>query len=105
MLLCRGGGFVIEMHLQITLSGEMAEMVRAKVESGEYASASEVVLEGLRALRAQEHAFDNWMGEEVAPDLEAIKADPNRGLTPEQVKAKLADVYRSLADDTCRVCR
>ena len=37
--------------LRVTLPEDMAQMVKAKVESGEYASESEVIGEGLRALR------------------------------------------------------
>ena len=33
-------------QMSITLTHEMAEMVRAKVESGEYASESEVIRDG-----------------------------------------------------------
>ena len=38
-------------QFSITLPHEMAEMVRTKVESGEYASESEVIRDGLRALQ------------------------------------------------------
>ena len=38
-------------QFSVTLPNEMAAEVRAKVASGEYASESEVIREGLRALR------------------------------------------------------
>jgi putative addiction module CopG family antidote len=38
-------------QLSITLPHEMAELVRSKVESGAYASESEALRDGLRALQ------------------------------------------------------
>jgi antitoxin ParD1/3/4 len=42
--------------LSITLPRTMAEMVKAKVTSGEYASDSEVIRDGLRMLSARDMA-------------------------------------------------
>ena len=39
-------------QLSITLPNEMADIVKAKVRAGEYASESEVIRDGLRALMA-----------------------------------------------------
>jgi antitoxin ParD1/3/4 len=47
--------------LSITLPVEMAQMVKDKVSSGEYASESEVIRAGLRALSAQNAAIDRWL--------------------------------------------
>ena len=44
-------------QLSVTLPNEMAREVAAKVASGEYASESEVIREGLRALSAREKAL------------------------------------------------
>ena len=46
--------------LTITLPEEMARAVKARVASGAYASDSEVIREGLRALIAQEHAVERY---------------------------------------------
>jgi len=40
-------------QFSVTLPNEMADMVRGKVASGEYASESEVIRDGLRALQAR----------------------------------------------------
>ncbi len=64
--------------LSITLPIEMAEMVKAKVASGEYASESEVIRDGLRTLAARDAAVDRWLREQVAPAYAAYKADPTR---------------------------
>ncbi len=77
-------------QLSITLPHEMAEMVRTKVESGEYASESEVIRDGLRALQLHERALESWLREEVAPAYDAMKADPSRAVSSEKVRASLA---------------
>jgi putative addiction module CopG family antidote len=82
-------------QLSITLTHEMAEMVRAKVESGEYASESEVVRDGLRALQAHQRALDVWLRENVAPAYDAMKADPSRAVSTVKVRASLAAARKS----------
>ncbi len=43
-------------QFSVTLPNDMAAEVRAKVASGDYASESEVIRDGLRALRARDRA-------------------------------------------------
>jgi putative addiction module CopG family antidote len=76
-------------QLSITLPNEMAEMVRAKVESGEYASESEVIRDGLRSLRARDLVFERWLQEQVAPAHDALARDPRRAIAVDDVKADL----------------
>lgn len=66
--------------LSITLPLEMAEMVKAKVASGEYATESEVIRDGLRTLVARDAAVERWLREDVAPAYDAHKADPTRAV-------------------------
>jgi antitoxin ParD1/3/4 len=72
----------------------MAEMVKSKVASGEYATESEVIRGGLRTLAARDAAVDRWLRDEVAPAYYAHKADPtwavslDEGMT--QVRAEIA---------------
>jgi putative addiction module CopG family antidote len=82
-------------QLSITLTHEMAQMVRSKVESGEYASESEVIRDGLRALQFHERALDTWLREQVAPAYDAMKADPSRAVSVEKVRASLAAARKS----------
>jgi len=70
--------------LSITLPLDMAEMVKAKVASGEYASESEVIRDGLRTLAAQDAAVDRWLRDEVVEAYDAHKADPTRTVTLEE---------------------
>lgn len=77
-------------QLSITLPNEMAQMVKAKVSSGEYATESEVVRQGLRALQAQERALENWLHTEVVAAYDELKANPASGIPIEEVRARLA---------------
>lgn len=85
-------------QLSITLPKEMAQLVKDKVSSGEYASDSEVIRDGLRALMARDAALEKWLRDEVVPAYEAMKADPSRGLTVEQVRASLAAAHQAAID-------
>ena len=77
-------------QFSITLPKDMADMVKAKVQTGEYASESEVIRDGLRALLARERAVEDWLREQVGPAYDALKADPASAVTAEQVRARLA---------------
>jgi putative addiction module CopG family antidote len=74
-------------QLSVTLPNEMAAQVRAKVASGEYASESEVIREGLRALNARDRALDDWLRAQALPAYDAYRADPSRGLSLDEVRA------------------
>jgi len=64
-------------QMSITLPIEMAQAVKAKVASGEYASESEVIRDGLRVLLARDQAVENWLQGEVAKACDALKAKPS----------------------------
>jgi len=78
-------------QFSITVPNEMADMIRAKVQSGEYASESEVIRDGLRALQARDRLLEKWIRDEVVPAYDAMKADPSRGIPIEDVRARLAE--------------
>ena len=84
-------------QLSVTLPNEMAAQVRAKVASGEYASESEVIRDGLRALQARDKAVEHWLRHEVAPAYDAMKADPSRARSVADVRASLAVAHRRAA--------
>jgi putative addiction module CopG family antidote len=77
-------------QMSITLPNDMAEEVKAKVRSGEYASESEVIRDGLRALMARDRAVESWLLNQVGPAYDALKADPSRAVSADQVRASLA---------------
>ena len=81
-------------QLSVTLTNKMADMVREKVASGEYASESEVLRDGLRALEARNAAVERWLRNEAIPTYEAYLADPS-AVTPldqvfDELDARLA---------------
>lgn len=82
-------------QLSITLPNDMAEMVRGKVEAGEYASESEVIRDGLRILAARDKAIEAWLREQVVPAAQALQAHPERAQTMEQVRESLAQARKS----------
>lgn len=73
----------------VTLPNEMAATVRAKVASGEYASESEVIREGLRALNARERALNDRLTQQALPSYEAYRADPSKGIPLEEARATI----------------
>jgi antitoxin ParD1/3/4 len=84
-------------QLSITLPNEMADLVRAKVATGEYATESEVIREGLRTLLARDRAVEGWLREQVAPAYDALKADPSRAVSAVDVRATLAAEHKKAA--------
>ncbi|MBU3725799.1 MAG: ribbon-helix-helix protein, CopG family [Burkholderiaceae bacterium] len=81
-------------QFSITLPNEMAELVRAKVAAGEYATESEVIREGLRALLAQDRAIEGWLREHVGPAFDALKANPSRAVELKSVRERLAAEHK-----------
>ena len=78
-------------QLSITLPHEMAELVRAKVARGEYATESEVIRDGLRTLLARDRAVEDWLRETVAPAYDALQADPSRAVPASHVRSALSN--------------
>jgi antitoxin ParD1/3/4 len=66
-----------------------AAFIDEKVSSGSYASASEVVRAGLRALHERDAAVERWLNKDVAEAYDAMKADLKRGISAEDVFAEL----------------
>lgn len=60
-------------QMSITLPNEMAAQIKARVASGEYASESEVIREGLRALLERDQAVEKWLQQQVVPAWNALK--------------------------------
>jgi antitoxin ParD1/3/4 len=81
--------------ISVTLPHDMAAMVKAKVASGEYASESEVIRDGLRTLQARDAAIERWLRDEVAKSYDEYAADPSSGIPAGEVKARLRASYRA----------
>jgi antitoxin ParD1/3/4 len=76
--------------LSITLPLDMADEVTAKVRTGDSATESEVIRDGLRTLLARDRAVESWLCRQVAPAYDALIADPARAVTADQVRTRLA---------------
>lgn len=63
-----------------SLPKDQSAYIDAKVASGGYASSSEVVREGLRALQQRDAAIERWLREEVAPALGEMDAHPEQSV-------------------------
>ncbi len=83
-------------QFSITLPNEMAAIIKAKVEAGEYATESEVIRDGLRTLMARDRVVENWLHEKVAPAYDALKADPARAVSVDAVRARLAQEFNAV---------
>lgn len=68
-----------------SLPPEQAAFIDRLVESGAYATSSEVIRAGLRALQERDAAVERWLREEVAPTYDAWKANPGEGISPEEM--------------------
>lgn len=53
-------------------------------------SSTEVIRDELRALIARDRAVETWLTNQVGPAYDALKADPSRAVTADQVRARLA---------------
>jgi antitoxin ParD1/3/4 len=82
-------------QFSITLPTEMAGLVKSKVASGDYATESEVIRDGLRVLMARDRAMEHWLQTQVGPAHDALKADPSRAVPIAQVRKRLAGVHRA----------
>ena len=69
----------------VSLPEEHAAFIDQMVASGAYASGSEVVRAGLRALRERDAAVDRWLREEVAPVYDAMQDNPKRARSLDEV--------------------
>jgi antitoxin ParD1/3/4 len=69
-----------------SLPSSQAAYIDRLVASGDYASGSEVIRAGLRALQERDLAMEKWLREEVLPVAAAMEADPSRGVPIERVR-------------------
>lgn len=76
-------------QFSITLPLDMAEAVEAKLKSGGYASVSDVMRDGVRALLERDAAVERWLREEVVAGHQAYLADPSQGVPAEDVLGRI----------------
>ena len=77
-----------------SLSSAQGKYIDKLVKSGGYASGSEVVRAGLRALKERDAAMEQWLREEVVPVLEELDADPTQVVSDEMLAETLLAEHR-----------
>lgn len=76
--------------LKIVLRGEAADKVRKLVADGRYAQPEDAVADALDALPIDDDPeMEAWLRSEIPRRLDALDADPSRGLTIEELEARL----------------
>jgi antitoxin ParD1/3/4 len=86
-----------------SLPAEQAGYIDSLVASGAYASGSDVVRAGLRALQERDAAVERWLREEVLSAYDAMQVNPGRAIPADQVfaavRARHADRQRRKSRD------
>lgn len=82
-------------QMSITLPNTMAQDIKTRVAAGEYASESEMVREGLRALAARNAAVERWLETEAVAAFDEASAHPELSKSSEEVRAMLNDQVRA----------
>lgn len=76
--------------------------LRSVVESGKYASETDVILELIAQMEPDlgddQEEFKAWMLEDVLPAIEEFDADPSSAFTPEQLRIHLAQASQNWPD-------
>lgn len=72
-----------------SLPTEQAGYIDTLVASGTYASGSEVVRAGLRALQERDGAVEKWLREEVVGVFDSMQSMPGRAIAAERVFATI----------------
>lgn len=84
--------------MTVSLPAEMEELVNAKIQSGQYHSAGEVVREGLRLLQEQDTLRQIKL-EQLRKDIAiGIEASDRGEVAPLDVEAIIAEGHKVLAE-------
>ena len=78
-------------RFSITLPPDIAEAVEKKIKSGAYASVSDVVHDGMRALLERDAAVEQWLRDEVLAGHAEYTADPSKGVPAEAMLDRIKD--------------
>ena len=90
-------------QMSITLPNEMADVVKSKVRAGEYASESEVIRDGLRALMARDRVIEAWLRETAVPA--GLKDDPAGHSRPTRSANSSRSAAKPRGETESELCR
>lgn len=68
---------------------EQAAFIDSQVKAGAFASASEVVRAGLRALQERDAAVERWLRDEVVATYDEMKAHPERAVSSKDMAERM----------------
>jgi antitoxin ParD1/3/4 len=83
----------------VSLPSKQGKYIDRLVRSGTYASASEVVRAGLRALEERDAAVERWLRTEVVQAYDDLEADPGSAVSAEEVFPGLRKHIANRIDD------
>ncbi|HMF66421.1 MAG TPA: type II toxin-antitoxin system ParD family antitoxin [Phyllobacterium sp.] len=84
-----------------SLPSEQARYIDKLVKSGTYATSSEVIRAGLRALQERDAAVERWLREEVVPVAANMQANPENAISIDDVFSGIRQLHaQRLKDDS-----
>jgi antitoxin ParD1/3/4 len=72
-----------------SLTAEQAKFIDQQVETGRYASGSEVIREGLREMQEDAVVLERWITQEVLPTIAEYEKDPSQLIPVDQAFVEL----------------
>lgn len=76
-----------------SLPAEQSAYIDDLVASGAFATSSEVIRAGLRALKERDAATERWLREEVVPVATQMLADPSQGIPMKEVFDEIRQIH------------
>jgi antitoxin ParD1/3/4 len=80
-----------------SLPAQQSRYIDMLVESGQYATSSEVIRSGLRALQERDAAVERWLREKVVPVAAAMQAVPSRAIPIDAIFDDIRALHRERA--------
>lgn len=89
-------------HVSLVVPADVAEIVNALVDSGEYASQGDVVRNGMRLLTEEDRVLsdpevERWLRDVAVPVAEATVAEPSRSIPAGEARAHFAGKHADRA--------
>ena len=81
-------------QMSITVTLDQAQMIAYKVASGQYATESEVVRDGLRILMARDQTVETWLRDTVVPEYDCVVAGETALASSDEVRRQFGTTPR-----------
>jgi putative addiction module CopG family antidote len=76
-------------QMSVTVTLDQARILQEKVASGEYASESEIIRDGLRLLAARDQAIEAWLRDQIVPEYDRVMAGEVELVSSDEARARL----------------